>query len=89
MAKKINEVFYELMPLILVIITIGLLGSLTHIYQTEISNGDPIKITYSKPIGGEDRAYETVELYCFTGYSKGVTGGSLWCQEQVIETTKD
>lgn len=66
-------------------IVIGILMVIVATLTMWQNPSENLTMTFNRPKGGEERTVQTVEMYCFTGASKGATEGNLWCQERVVE----
>src|SRR5699024_3696201 len=51
--------------------------------ESDFASNETFTFTYNRPIGGDHGKIQKVKLYCFTGPSKGVTNGDIWCQEVI------
>lgn len=75
MKKSKKTYFWVFVMLIMSVIILSLLSK----------QAEPTHLIYNRPIGGEERTVQQVEIYCFTGASKGATETNVWCQETVLK----
>ena len=50
---------------------------------------DSFEMVFNRPVGGEERKVQTVQLYCFEGPSKGAPESDWWCQEKIISEREE
>lgn len=75
MNKSKNTYFWGFAILLMSVIILSLLSK----------QAEPVHLIYNRPAGGDERTVQQVEMYCFTGASKGATETNLWCQETVLK----